>query len=252
MMPIADGTTAVPTAQLRASAPASVGSRGSPSVMIGSKPTYLTVPAANGSPMRFLIMDAPHQSNLHLYIRECRRHQVTDIVRVCEPTYVANGLEAAGISLHEMPYPDGHSPPKEVLDQWLALVDDTFFDTHPSSKKTLPTPTAVTTAQAHPMIVDNTNASSSSPGQIKNSPSHEGVGGVVTEPTIAVHCVAGLGRAPVLVAIALIEFANMDPVDAVTLIRKHRRGAINEKQLSWLEQYRKSYRRAGQSACVIQ
>jgi protein tyrosine phosphatase type 4A len=221
--------------------------------MIGSKPTFLTVAATNGSPMRFLIMDAPHQSNLHLYIRECRRHQVTDLVRVCEPTYVATGLEAAGISLHEMPYPDGHSPPKEVLDQWLTLVDYTFFDNNLSKKKI---PIAAASGSSglshsmvnHPAVMDNTP---SSPGNIKQSPSADGVG-VVTEPCIAVHCVAGLGRAPVLVAIALIEFANMDPVDAVTLIRKHRRGAINEKQLSWLEQYRKSYRRAGQAACVIQ
>merc|ERR1712196_274962 len=57
------------------------------------------------------------------------------------------------------------------------------------------------------------------------------VGDNTTKPSIAVHYVAGLGRAPALVAIALIEFANMDPVEAVTMIRRHRRGAINEKQL---------------------
>lgn len=78
-------------------------------------------------------------------------------------------------------------------------------------------------------------------------------------PCIAVHCVAGLGRAPVLVAIALIE-AGMKYEDAVEMIRGNgdrrrmavvhsfttyiialadvRRGAINAKQLQYLSQYK--------------
>lgn len=54
---------------------------------------------------------------------------------------------------------------------------------------------------------------------------------------VAVHCVAGLGRAPVLVAVALIE-CGMKYEDAIQFIREKRRGAINSKQLSYLEKYR--------------
>eukprot|EP01083_Nonionella_stella_P042435 114618_1 len=57
-------------------------------------------------------------------------------------------------------------------------------------------------------------------------------------PTVAVHCVAGLGRAPVLVAIALMEFCAMSALDAVEYIRSVRRGCINCKQLQWLLDYR--------------
>jgi len=166
---------------------------------IGTKPTLIEVKR-----LRFLIMDAPKQANLHLYIKEMRKHSVTDVVRVCEPTYLAAELTTAGIELHEMEYTDGTSPPKEVIDKWLVLVDKVFCQSAPDSS-----------------------------------------------PCIAVHCVAGLGRAPVLVAIALIEFENMDPVEAVSLIRRHRRGAINEKQLLYLEKYKKSYKRGGEAACCI-
>lgn len=70
---------------------------------------------------------------------------------------------------------------------------------------------------------------------------------------VAVHCVAGLGRAPVLVAIALIELG-MKYEDAVELIRQKRRGAINAKQLSYLEKYRPKSRlktKNGHKSCNI-
>ncbi len=206
----------------------------------------------NKAPLQFLIMDAPRSGNLNLYIRECKRHNVTDIVRVCEPTYVETNLKKAGIALHEMPYPDGHSPPDDVLDRWLKLVDEKFI--HPTAPPS-PTNTGLTSSvhadSVHAISVHTNSAHTNS----AHGPAHSEVRAKpkVTGPTIAVHCVAGLGRAPVLVAIALIEFAKMDPIDAATFIRKHRQGAINNKQLDWLEQYKRRYKRvsSGGGCCVV-
>lgn len=60
--------------------------------------------------MRFLLMDAPSDSTVHLYVKvfissffylkEMIRNNVTDLVRVCEPTYSRSYVEASGIKVH--------------------------------------------------------------------------------------------------------------------------------------------------------
>ncbi|CAD2212664.1 protein-tyrosine phosphatase [Angomonas deanei] len=73
--------------------------------------------------------------------------------------------------------------------------------------------------------------------------------GTITEPaTVAVHCVAGLGRAPILVALALVEYGHVPALDAITLIRERRRGAINQIQMHWLVKYK---RRGQGSDCSV-
>ena len=61
---------------------------------------------------------------------------------------------------------------------------------------------------------------------------------------IAIHCIAGLGRAPLLVAIALVEHG-MDAFDAIQLIRSNRKGALNHKQVEFLHYYRVTTKRWG-------
>lgn len=153
------------------------------------------------SGLKFLIMDAPSQSNLYLYLKEMERVGVNHVVRICEPTYPKEIVESAGIKVHDWVFPDGESPPSHIIEAWLALVDDQKESNNPESST-----------------------------------------------AIAVHCVAGLGRAPVLVAIALIE-NGMRPLDAVMFIRQRRRGAINNKQLKFLENYQP--RHLKKDKCII-
>jgi protein tyrosine phosphatase type 4A len=54
---------------------------------------------------------------------------------------------------------------------------------------------------------------------------------------IVIHCLAGLGRAPTIVAIGLIE-NNTNPYDVIKIIRDKRPGSINSKQLNFLINYK--------------
>ncbi len=59
-------------------------------------------------------------------------------------------------------------------------------------------------------------------------------------PAIGIHCDAGLGRAPVLVAIALIHCCGMKPMNAITYIRSSIKYAFNRPQLLGLINYHNS------------
>jgi len=161
--------------------------------------------------MRFLIMDAPSETNLQLYIKEMEKYNVSDIVRVCDPSYSREAVERHGIKLHELIFPDGDAPPESVIVYWLNLVETRFGHIRDASGQD----------------------ESSSP-----------------DVTIAIHCVAGLGRAPVLVAIALIE-SGMSPFDAITFIRERRRGAINTRQLKFLETYKRRGSASDTKCCIM-
>lgn len=162
-------------------------------IKLASKPSSIVF-----KDLRFLIMDRPTELNLPTYLRELKKAGVTNIVRVCEPSYSAEEVEKSGISMHDIPFEDGQSPPPEVCEQWLGVV--------------------------------------------KSMRRNKGC--------IAVHCVAGLGRAPVLVAVALID-AGMTAIEAVTFIRKERRGAINQAQITFLKDYERQSNSSKVCSCAI-
>lgn len=154
---------------------------------------------------KFLITDRPSDQNIHVYIQELKKHNVTAVVRVCQPSYKVEELHNEGIEVFDLMYEDGTFPPNEIVDEWFKVLKKQFHD--------------------------NPNA------------------------CVAVHCVAGLGRAPVMVALALIELG-LKYEEAVELIREKRRGAINSKQLAFLEKYRPKSRlklkNGHKNSCCVQ
>ncbi|KAI9265827.1 protein-tyrosine phosphatase-like protein [Helicostylum pulchrum] len=174
--------------------------------------------------VRFLIIDTPSISNMSRYITEFERWNVTDVVRCCKATYSQAVLNDRGIKVHDWIFSDGDPPSKSIIDEWLNLVNLRFK--HDDDLTLYNEGEKDTTAEEEEEEEDQN---------------------IKKRPCIAAHCVAGLGRAPVLVAIALIE-EGMDPLDSVAFVRKHRQGAINKRQLKYLETYK---RRNNQASCII-
>jgi len=146
---------------------------------------------------KFLIMDAPTDHNLKLYIELLKEHEVQTLVRTCEPTYSSNELEKTGIKVLDIRFSDDEFPSHLAIEEWLN-------------------------------IVKNEN--------------------IINHRPVAIHCVAGLGRSPLLAAIGLMYFGKMNALESVELIRSKRRGAIKQTQLNYLTNFKPSNQ---DSCCII-
>ncbi|XP_062547189.1 PRL-1 phosphatase isoform X1 [Armigeres subalbatus] len=159
--------------------------------------------------MKFLITDRPADNTIQCYIQELKKHNVSVVVRVCEPSYKIEELANQGIMVRDLAFEDGTFPPQNIVEEWFEILKQNFLY------------------------------------RFQDDP----------EACVAVHCVAGLGRAPVLVALALIELG-LKYEAAVEMIRDKRRGAINAKQLSYLEKYkpksRLKHKNGHKNSCCVQ
>lgn len=48
-------------------------------------------------------------------IQELKKHNVKEVVRVCEPTYKVEELKSEGINVIDLVFDDGTFPPNEVI-----------------------------------------------------------------------------------------------------------------------------------------
>ncbi|RKP35925.1 protein-tyrosine phosphatase-like protein, partial [Dimargaris cristalligena] len=178
-----------------------------------------SITATTNSPLRFLITDCPTHSNLNHYLEVFQTAGVTDVVRVCDSaTYPAEVLERAGIRTHHWHYPDGlQYPPNRVIRQWFQLVRERA---HQAAEQSSTTAIPSTTDSSPPL------------SSLASSSSLPTLGGM----TIAIHCVSGLGRAPLLVTMALVA-NGMAPATAIELVRRKRRGALTIEQVDYLMGY---------------
>ncbi|KAJ3226541.1 Protein tyrosine phosphatase type IVA 1 [Chytriomyces hyalinus] len=198
----------LPPTTLKALAPAAPSTTPNPSPTLGKIrpiPMNRVMTSVDYKNMRFVVFDAPTDSNVEAYLEELKLRNVSDIVRVCDPTYCTDLCTDAGIKVTDWSFADGSIPPAHIIGGFLSLCNERF------------------------------------PGGLTGGATYQGDAGMNGVKAIGIHCVAGLGRAPMLVAISLIE-AGMSPLDAVEYVRARRRGAFNTIQLNYLvETYKRSF-----------
>ncbi|CDW83572.1 UNKNOWN [Stylonychia lemnae] len=172
-------------------------------------------------------------------IKDLKTNKVKLLVRTCEKTYDEKLIKEAGIDiqvikikiltpLQEHQFPDGHLPSKETIQQWLKLVDD-FFD----EQGNFATQSFHENGRASVEIAVVENDQKLHKMGVKNADRQDALG----ERRIGVHCVAGLGRAPFFVAIALVN-NGCSPSNAIELIRKNRPGALNLTQANYILEFK--------------
>nr|XP_057946260.1 protein tyrosine phosphatase type IVA 2-like isoform X1 [Doryrhamphus excisus] len=150
--------------------------------------------------LRFLITHNPTNAQLGRFIEDLKAYGANTLVRVCAATYDKAPVEQEGI---------------RVLNEIAAAIQNNLLQDMPFEDGSAPPE----------QVVDDWLSLLQT--KFRDEPGS----------CVAVHCVAGLGRAPVLVALALIE-CGMEYEDAVHFIRLKRRGAFNSKQLLFLENYK--------------
>ncbi len=132
--------------------------------------------------LRFLILDCPTESTLPLIIAEFKKSNVTDVVRVCEPTYGTKKLMDENIQVLDIPYLDGGTPPPHVITKFLNLVQSRYPDNFPLRKTSLSASASQTLETLSPLKTSEDSPSAKSTSDVNSS----------EIPTIAVHCVAGI------------------------------------------------------------
>ncbi|XP_075881830.1 protein tyrosine phosphatase type IVA 2-like isoform X2 [Nelusetta ayraudi] len=157
--------------------------------------------------MRFLLTHNPASTQMEGFIEDLKEHGAKTLVRVCAPTYDKAPLEQEGIQvLLKLPSISSGGCAKESK----SLRQDWSFEDGSGP------PEQVVEDWLHLLQAKFRDEAGS---------------------CVAVHCTSGLGRGPVLVALALIE-CGMECEDAVHFIRQKRHGAFNSKQLQYLESYK--------------
>ncbi|XP_075247575.1 putative protein tyrosine phosphatase type IVA A [Convolutriloba macropyga] len=195
---------------------------------------------------KFLILMMPTDTSVPFFIQELNKHDCKCVVRVCESKYSLEPFKQANIQVVDLPYQDGSAPSADVINEWIEFLQTKRTELEREKREK---------GNSTPALGENNRVNNSQSSPASSGGRGSASGGTTTgvgggghsdkqqqKPVcVAIHCVAGLGRAPVLVAVALME-CGMKSLEVVEQIRAKRRGAINQTQLDFLTNYKSKKR----------
>ena len=135
--------------------------------------------------------------------------------------------------VQEIHFSDGTLPSKDLIKKWLNKVDEFFADCNKPDDVEKTTQLTTQAGRHKSEIFSNGSPKSGT----RRNDSVLSQSSRKAEKRIGVHCVAGLGRAPFLVAIALVN-NGCTPSNAIELIRKNRPGALNLAQANYILEFK--------------
>lgn len=81
------------------------------------KPTIITY-----KKQKYIISTTPSNDTISDYVSFLTSHNVSLLIRTCEPTYDITPIKAAGIKCVDLQFLDGQYPPKNIIDSWRGLI----------------------------------------------------------------------------------------------------------------------------------
>ncbi|KAK2942451.1 putative Protein tyrosine phosphatase type IVA 3 [Blattamonas nauphoetae] len=184
----------------------------------------------------FLITDCPTAETLPLFKQTLQKYNCHYVVRFCESTYSPADVADISCTVLDFEFPDGNKPPVYITEQWFNFIESVRSDVFPASsmaprqQKSTPNSNSQSDGLDDPSFAAVPNSTPSPESVISTSPN----------PTICAHCVAGLGRAPMLVCLAIMAYDyGITGLEVVTKIRQKRPGALNSEQVRFIMDFEK-------------
>lgn len=152
--------------------------------------------------IRVFLSGSPTESTIDRFVKSVNKNGITDVFCFCSLKYNPDILQNTKVNFHHLEFTDGSIPTVNIIEKFNLLIDNI-------------------------LLRDEMDVNLSNLAEYKYNYK-------TLFHNIYMHCNAGLGRAPVMLAYLMISRFDWDKTTCISNIRKNRKKSINRKQLEWI------------------